>query len=214
MDSEIVGIKEDDHVEDYHGAEETFHPSRYMDSANVGSDNNTNDYTDKDIREAVEFVDFLHFLHDGGAEGKTDDEYNVNGDNSMDSDYDVKESKDTSVRGTTQEYFYKDYNFFDRRTKAEKKMKRRGTEYVSQNQLFFYQQYRTKVENEHDNTGGFRSLVARTKAHNQQDTIKMAEKGETKTMFHLYRFDMGLTTLQRKHMCDLFKSMDEEQGMV
>ncbi len=60
---------------------------------------------------------------------------------------------------------------------------------------------------------GFRGLVVRTKARDQQDTIKMAEKVETKTMFHLYRLAMGLTTLQRKHMCDLYKSMDEEQGM-
>ena len=59
-----MGIKEDDHVEDDHGVEETFHPSRYMDSANVGSDNNTTDYTEKDIQESVQFVNFLNFLYE------------------------------------------------------------------------------------------------------------------------------------------------------
>ncbi len=68
-----------------------------------------------------------------------DKEYNVNGNNMKDFDSDFKESKDTSTREKTQEHSYKNFNFFNQKTKEEKKMKRRGTYYVCQNQLFFYQ---------------------------------------------------------------------------
>ncbi len=71
-------------------------------------------------------------------DGKTEGVYNnVNIDNTKDSASDVEESKDTYSREKTQEYSYKDFNLFDQRTKEDKKIKQRVTEYVYQNQLFF-----------------------------------------------------------------------------
>ncbi len=105
MDSATVGIKRDGHGDNNHEVEVNFYPSGDMVSAIVGIDNDTSDYTEKDIQESVEFVNFLHFLHDNDDTVKTDKKYNVNGDNTKDSDSGVKESKDTSARDKTQEYF-------------------------------------------------------------------------------------------------------------
>ena len=121
MDSAIVGKEKDDHCEDDHGMEVNFYPSGNMFTANVGSDNNTTDYTEKDIQESVEFVNFFNFLYDNDNEGKTDEEYNVNGDNTKDSDSDVEDSKDTSAREKIQEYSYKDFDFLTKGQRQRRK---------------------------------------------------------------------------------------------
>ena len=49
MDSAIVGKEKDEHGDDDHDIEINFYPSGDIVSANVGSNNNTTQYSEKDI---------------------------------------------------------------------------------------------------------------------------------------------------------------------
>lgn len=56
---------------------------------------------------------------------------------------------------------------------------------VNNNQLFFWEQYRSKAKNAEDGTGGWRSLCHRALSRNKRDTTKLASEKTSKLLHQL-----------------------------
>ena len=102
------------------------------------------------------------------------------------------------------EYAYNDFDFFDVRRDNEKNVRKGNTsQRYCQNQLYFYQKYKQKIQNPEDDTGGFAGECHRANVQDKEDSSTITDHDEAHQMFRLLNVLINSTGKMKEEVIGL-----------